>query len=292
MNTLLLAKYKQKFYKRYVDPNFELLDSTETNTNNNNTSTSQPSTNTNRNASSPSSSNRTPTQPAPLGSYVFSIQLLWLVANILVIIHTILYIIGYQHDAYGRLFLFAGITYILSLFKNYGRPRFNQEYLAQIMLDDNFQYLMFCLFFFGKMLTLAIIPIVTCAFFHVCTYFKQLLQTRVPSIYQRYGYIFDKILAKQIAALNSNANCELFIAVFLFVDIFLSGFLNGILMFVIYMNFLNLRYLRSPYTRSKMDTIGYTLNTYANHPACPAFIRALYFKIRQTLSSYFRPRTA
>jgi len=295
----LLAKYKQKFYKRYVDPNFELFDSTETktntnnnnNTNTNNTSTSQQSTNTNRNASSPSSSSRIPTQPAPLGSYVFSIQLLWLVANILVVIHTVIYIFG-NYDAYGRLFLFAGITYILSLYKNYGRPRFNQEYLAQIMLDDNFQYLMFCLFFFGKMLTLAIIPIVTCSFFHVCNYFKQLLQTRVPSIYQRYGYIFDSILTRQVAALNSNANCELFIAVFLFVDIFLSGFLNGILMFIVYMNFLNLRYLRSPYTRSKMDTIGYTLDMYANHPACPGIIRTLYLKIRQTLSSYFRPRAA
>jgi len=218
-------------------------------------------------------------------------QMGWVLANILVLIQTILYLFG-NYPGYSRALLFASITYMISLYKSYGRPRFKQEYLAQIMLDDNFHYLMFCLYFFTKTLTLALVPIVTCAFFHVCNYFSQLLQTRAPTIYQRYSYIFNAIFARQQAALNSNANCEIFIAIFLFIDIFFSGFLNGILMFFMYVNFLNLRYLRSNYTRSKLNTIGYTLDVYANHSACPAIIRTLYFKIRHSISSYLQPRAA
>jgi len=272
---------KSRYFKKYIDTNFD------PNTKN----TTQPPPTKNTTQPPPTTSRRSSTNDTRPNTTSFQyIQSVWLFAHLCVVLFTIGYFLpffGASSRSYSYAFYSAMLAHGISLFKAIGIPRFNQQTLIRVTMNDSAHYLLlYFLFAAYPPVTIALFPMTIFSFYHFCSFINSSSNTIVYSrLLPFYKYNIEplilKVLSYQQKALIWSCQCEVMTIAVLILNLFI-GYGSLILIFCYYW-FLNFRYMTDGTIRLILDQLGYTLDGYFLGPSCPRLITSMHNAIRSFL---------
>lgn len=149
----MILKRKRKYYQRDIDPTYTWSERAQyaessSNTSDSTSSSSSSSSSSTGSSSSTSSSSR-PRPPPPSSSGLSpslrnNLALGQLVLSVLAVVHTALVIIG-SESAYSRAILLHVLAIACNIIRQNGFPKFNTQYLQQVMMDETNLQLFYCL---------------------------------------------------------------------------------------------------------------------------------------------------
>ena len=255
-----LDKYKRKFYKLKIDPDFDINYKKIEQTNNNNNSNNNYSNNTSNNYSSNNNVNNNKK------NYLLKIESVFLFLFILSVpfnIHSL------------KLGFFA---FLIRTYYECGIPKFNMEYLQNIMIKDSFQMLMYnIILFIDKFNYYLIFPLVLTSIIYLSENIKILKIT----IFQNY---IESIIKDKKKLLKDRAYIEVIIGFFLIPGIYFQ--LNSYLIIIFYWQLLRIKYSLNPQIQYVFSVINNYVNNYKNSSNCPSIIKLIIDKIQQ-IFKYF-----
>jgi len=285
-------RLKLRFYKKFIDANYDPYKKQEAPSANSSSSTSSnPSNQSARRQSAPPTSN---TQSVRSGMNIM--QYVWLFSHVSVLVNAFFYLVplvGTSEGNYSRAFFSATIANAISLFNAVGVPRFNRETLQRIMMNDSTQYVMlYLLMSTYSPFIIALIPPVVYSFYHICNSVNANTGIIHPSI----AGIYRKILEPKVRlVLSQEQNSLMWVTqvevMTMFAIIFntIIGY-GSIFLCLVYYWFLTHRYMLNYQTRMICDALGVKLDQFFYGPSCPAIISKFYGYIRNYLRNSVQQR--
>ena len=257
-----LDKYRRKFYKLKIDPDFDInykIIEQQTNNNNNNSSHNDYSNKTSNNSKSNNINNNN--------------------NNILLKIETFilfLFILSIPFNLHSLKLGFIG--FLIKGYNECGIPKFNMEYLQNIMIKDSFQMLIFnIILFIDKFNYYLIFPLALTSIIYISENLKILnilfFQTYTESIIKDKKKLF-----------KDRAYIEVIIGFFLIPGIYFQ--LNSYFIILFYWQYLRIKYALNPQIRYVFSVINNFVNNYKNSSNCPSIIKLIIDKIQQ-IFNYF-----
>jgi len=250
---------------------------------------------TNNNNNSNSSQNR----PSEVTKYIMNdkISALLFFTRILTLVFTFFFIIpisGYDLNAlFQKAMLSSAATSALKLHQRVsGIPfQFSRVYLASLIIEDSFHYLLYALIFMNNSaVTIALMPVAGFALLHVASYSKTLLS--LAGIQNSFiNRVVNTLVAKDKDLMRFVAINEIIMCPTILVMIFAGK--CGIFVPFIYYRFLCMRYQsrRNPYNRIMFYEMRIMLEHYTCQPSCPAFLRNLTSKFIALVMRMAPPQT-
>eukprot|EP00735_Rhodelphis_limneticus_P001220 TRINITY_DN117_c0_g1::TRINITY_DN117_c0_g1_i1::g.14195::m.14195 TRINITY_DN117_c0_g1::TRINITY_DN117_c0_g1_i1::g.14195 ORF type:complete len:351 (+),score=38.47,sp/Q54ME7/TMM33_DICDI/24.77/4e-12,UPF0121/PF03661.8/2.3e-19,Pex14_N/PF04695.8/0.022,DUF912/PF06024.7/0.071,SSP160/PF06933.6/0.99,Syntaphilin/PF15290.1/1.9,RAP1/PF07218.6/4.8 TRINITY_DN117_c0_g1_i1:56-1054(+) len=291
-------KYQRKWFKSTKNADLEVTRSTPSTSSSSSqkTSSSSSSTYTNNNAytSSTSSSsarptpsgNSTPMSYREASRHIGSLQPIIFMLNVSVILFAIFYIvpvIGESRYNYYYSFYAAMMSYAISLFAQFGRPRFEKDWWTRAMMNANTQYILLAATFTqGAPFLMALMPLCVAAFFNSVGFCSHVLQLIRPDMYQKLAPQFAKINSYQPAALKWNASMETLLFVYLVLQLFSPT--RNMLQLVLYAQLSRLRYHTDAYAHQAWAEFAQKLDMVFYHRLCPSVVGTLWTKTKNYCS--------
>jgi len=294
---LLLEKIKQRYFKKFIDPNFDASELNSTST-----ATSASSVNVKPNpanqfdARPQSSRNHSSRLQSQLNflQRLASLQLIWYLAHQFLLINVFLVIIpviSSSDYAFRRVMFSAMIAYGISLKKSIERNfHWDSRTLSQIMLNDNSHYIFLCLVMFAFSsypVLLILLPLSLYSTLHVCSFLRHHLQFYLPQSLSplfrlKLQPILDIVLEYQQKILLTAAYFEFITMPSVLLSVLL-GYSN-LLLALSYYWFLTFRYLSSNHSRMVMEQIGARMDTFfLQNRNIPTIVSGIYLRIRNFL---------
>ncbi|KAJ1341499.1 hypothetical protein BSLG_003927 [Batrachochytrium salamandrivorans] len=167
---------------------------------------------------------------------------------------------SYYKALYGTL-----LSYGIILYKSYGIPQFNTEYLNRLIRDENTQYFMLALIWTTSApLSVALIPYATFSLLHILNYTR--------------NEIFSNLVGTSNASINALSQS---------IGKFVQANHAKAIYFVSNTEFLSFRYVFSPVTKQVVSGLDATLDKYiGSNPSLPTIVRTVYGKARDMIASY------
>ncbi|KAJ1341428.1 hypothetical protein BSLG_004006 [Batrachochytrium salamandrivorans] len=194
---------------------------------------------------------------------------------------------SYYKALYGTL-----LSYGIILYKSYGIPQFNTEYLNRLIRDENTQYFMLALIWTTSApLSVALIPYATFSLLHILNYtrneiFSNLVGTSNASINALSQSIGKFVQANHAKAIYFVSNTEVWLILPMTIVTIFTGHTSFFTPFV-YAQFLSFRYVFSPVTKQVVSGLDATLDKYiGSNPSLPTIVRTVYGKARDMIASY------
>jgi hypothetical protein len=254
------------------------------------------SSNANQNNSSPSSSSNSSSRPTAtptnarassqdLMSFILQDKIsavLWF-TRILTLIFSIMFIIpifGFDPNTlYQKAMMSSAATSALKLHQRMNNVPFqlNREYLAKLIIEDSFHYLLYSFIFLSSApVTIILMPVAAFALLHIAVYTKSILNLVVGT--ESAGPLqraLNAILAKDKDLMRFIAINEIIIAPTIIIMIFWGK--AGIFVPFIYYRFICMRYQsrRNPYNRIMFYELRTIIEYYTSQPNCPGILRSL-----------------
>jgi len=183
---------------------------------------------------------------------------------------------------------FSGITnkvllaaWVLGILNKAGIPKFNLDYVRQIIPDDHFQNLGYLgvAVFVGGTNFIVYAPLVLYALIYVSDvgveYLRQNPNSSIPGIIKTY---MQKAVAKKIELLTLRADLEIYVGIYLLVGIFI-GFSSLISVFF-YSQFIRLKYMLNYTTKQAFERFRVMIDGSVNSPNMPGLIKTVWGKIK------------
>ena len=258
-----LDKYKRKFYKLKIDPDFDInYKITEQQTNNNNYYSSD------NNYNNKTSNNATSNNNIDNDKNVFLLK----IENIILFF----FILSIPFSFHSLKLCFFG--FLIRAYNECGIPKFNLEYLQNIMIKDSFQMLMYnILLFIDKFNYYLIFPLVMTSII----YLSENLKILKILIFQTYT---ESIIKNKTKYLKDRAYIEVIIGFFLIPGVYFQ--LNSYFIIIFYWQYLRIKYALNPQIRYVFSVINNYVNNYKNSSNCPSIIKLIIDKIQQ-IFKYF-----
>ncbi|EFA79105.1 transmembrane protein [Heterostelium album PN500] len=297
MREHLIFKFKQRYYKDQIDPDYVVRDykanassSTSTTSSNTTNQRTSPSNNNNSNNNQQRSSSPPPTQqsqqqPQPAAAaraspqYSHFLYVSWVVAQLAIFLLTILFLFTNNPTYFYRAFLASIISYSIPLFQTY-EGTFDRERLIDTALkNDNAHFLMLGLimYFLGPPSLVLLMPNFTYSLFH-------LLGVLAPKVRNNafiYKYV-TLLQSKRQRAIEFAVQMEMWIMVFLIFSIFRGA--SPICVFAYY-KFLKIRYATNQMSRMMFAEVGRKVDHFVNTTAwLPSLLRKIIIKVKAYVS--------
>lgn len=239
-------------------------------------------------SSPPRGSPPPPSQSSSNGSSLVNLtedkisSVLWL-TRLFSVVCTLLYIFpfsGYHPNTlYQKTLMSGAATSALKLHQRMLNVpfQFSREYLAHLLIEDSFHYLLYSIIFLNTYpVTIVLMPIMAFALLHVTVYTNQILNLAGGP--ESFGLIRKALIfitSKDKDIMRFVALCEIIMAPIILFMIFTGK--SGIFVPFIYYRFICLRYQsrRNPYNRVMFYELRVALEYYSNQPSCPQFVRNL-----------------
>lgn len=272
-STQAIERIKYRFYKKFIDPDFDPTVPTYAAAPPPSRPAASPPPTYNPGAPSPASQPSAPrSAPPPPGSppsmlhsrwnqlqmMLFRMgiqsQFIWILAHSAFLICAVLYLIplGFSYSAYYIAVLCSATAYGISLFSSIGFPKMNAAYMNTMLANDNFHYLFLSLALMTAMpLTVVLVPLAVYAFYHMCSFMRN-NSTRVPPQYQtvfrdQIQPTIDKALARQQEALIWCAQMEYLSMVMILLNLFMGR--SDVSLVIGFYWFLSFRYRSNVYSK-------------------------------------------
>ncbi|KAJ1889914.1 Transmembrane nucleoporin [Kickxella alabastrina] len=82
---------------------------------------------------------------------------------------------------YSKAYMGAIMSYVIVIYKTYGPPQINLEFLHRLMVDENVEYLMLAFYWLTQpSMVVTLVPFVVFSLFHVLTYLRS---TLIPALF-------------------------------------------------------------------------------------------------------------
>ena len=265
----------------------EDISDTSSNTSQHQSPSSESSTNQRSGTSGPSASSSSSTATPNSSPNIFTFLMQDKISAVLLftraysIICTIMFIVpifGFDPNVlYQKALMSSAATSALKLHQRMLNVplQLNREYLAKLVVEDSFHYLVYSLIFLNSSpITIVLMPIAAFALLHVCAYVKTLLgKMGIPesSVLVRKG--INVVLVRDKEIMRFVALCEIMLVPTIFVMIFTGK--SGLFIPFIYYRFLCMRYSsrRNPYNRLMFYEIRVSVENYTNQASCPQMVR-------------------
>lgn len=207
---------------------------------------------------------------------------LWM-TRLFTIIFTFAYLLpifGSPYSAYYKALFANGATSAIRLHQRLPTVSFSREFLSALLLEDSCHYLFYSLIFlFVSPVTLALLPIFLFSLIHFASYSLTLLDTLGQNSWWGARLLISLVEFQSRNILRLIAFAEIILMPFVVILIFIGR--AGILTPFIYYHFLTLRYnsRRNPYTKNMFRELRLVVETTANKPGMPPFIRNALFSL-------------
>jgi len=215
---------------------------------------------------------------------------------------------GFAAQCYRRFFFLSIVNYVYCVYLAHGLPKFNMEYLTQVMRNGSTQYIFLSFLFLSQRPNmLAVIPILLGELLHIVTFLSTWLPSKNKSLAKKAEelgnslmskFFFDwnsyntkhkwNVLNNQIPALQ--ARTEVIIGIMLILEMMTPA--RNFFNLFLYWQFLQMRYtLDSPsgHVRNAFKSIDAKILTWLSHRYCPRLLATLYHKIRSVLANAVQP---
>ncbi|KAI8924016.1 hypothetical protein BC831DRAFT_467988 [Entophlyctis helioformis] len=238
-----------------------------------------------------------PTAPlaARLQQVLFKLQFLWFVGHLTTVIQSLLFIVygfyrpegkNYYKAYYGTL-----LSYGIILYKSYGVPQFNMNYVQRIVRDENTQYFMLALIWVSSApISVTLVPYFVFSFLHILNYVRNEIIPNTlgtssalgNTVAQRLGTFVNANHAK---AINLVANHEVWVVMpFTILTIFMGQ--TSLFTPLVYAQFLSFRYAFSPVTKQVFRGVETKFDGWLANPRVPEWGRTGYRKVKELIVRY------
>lgn len=196
------------------------------------------------------------------------------VANLIFTIGYFIPLFWNPYNAYYKALMANAATSALRLHQRLHPVSLNRQFLMQLMAEDSCHYLFYAIIFlYVPPVTLVLLPVFLFSLLHSASYSLQLLDTLGQNSWwgARLAISLVEFQSRNILRLISFT--EIFLMPFTVVLILLGR--AGLLTPFMYYQFILMRYRsrRNPYTRNMFLELRQLLETTANKPSTPAFLR-------------------
>jgi len=196
---------------------------------------------------------------------------------------TILFIVplfGYdQLTLYSKALMAGGATSALKLHQRINAVPFqlNREYLAKLLIEDSFHYLLYSMIFLNTQpVTMCLMPVFAFAVLHVTAYTNNILNiSGGPNSMPLIRKVINFISSKDKDIMRFVAVNEILMAPTIIFMIITGK--CGIFVPFIYYRFICMRFSsrRNPYSRVMFYELRVTLEQLSMHPSCPQIARSM-----------------
>ncbi|OAJ43496.1 hypothetical protein, variant [Batrachochytrium dendrobatidis JEL423] len=194
---------------------------------------------------------------------------------------------GYYKALYGTL-----LSYGIILYKSYGIPQFNTEYLQRLVRDENTQYFMLALIWVTSApLSVALVPYATFSTLHILNYTRNeilpnLIGTTTPTVNSLSQAIGKFVQTNHAKAIYFVSNTEVWVIMPMTIVTIFTGH-TSFFTPLVYGQFLSFRYSFSPVTKQVVAGMDQRLNMWiVGNDRVPMFLRNLYSKARSLVVQY------
>ena len=255
-----LDKYKRKFYKLKIDPEFDINYKINQDKNNNNSTNYK----TNNNYNNYTNYNNNNKQNK--FSYTIIIESMIL----------FFFLISIVFNSHSLFFCF--LAYLIRTYRECGIIKFNIEYLQNIIINESFQNLMYnILLFIDKFNYYLIFPSLISSIIDLSENLKIL---NFP-FFKNY---IDSIIKEKNKLIQDKSYIEVLIGFFLIIGKFFN--LNSYLIIILYWQLIRIKYSINPSIQTAFSNINKYINNFKNQSNCPSIIKLIIDKI-QMLFQYF-----
>uniref|UniRef100_A0A0V0G5T1 Putative conserved plasma membrane protein n=1 Tax=Triatoma dimidiata TaxID=72491 RepID=A0A0V0G5T1_TRIDM len=214
--------------------------------------------------------------------------------RVLTIIFTLLYFMpfGNPESSYNKALIANAATSALRLHQRHPRMAFSREFLATVILEDSCHYVLYSLIFlYVTPFSLALLPVFLFSLIHFASYSLTLLDTLGQNSWWGARLLISLVELQSRNILNWIAYTEIILMPFMVILIFMGR--AGLLSPFLYYQFLTMRYKsqRNPYTRNKFHDLRVFLESLANHPQTPGFIKKLIISLIDVVCKLCPPVT-
>ncbi|KAL2911732.1 Transmembrane nucleoporin [Polyrhizophydium stewartii] len=238
---------------------------------------------------------QTTTLQARLKRTVLRLQFVWFAGHLLTVISAALFVAlglfaprsrSYYFALYGTL-----LSYGIILYKSYGLPQFNTEYLQRLVRDENTQYFVLALLWTTSApLSVALIPYATFSVLHVLNYTRnELIPNLVgqgPRSTAMMQAISKFVQSNHAKAIYFVANAEVWVIMPATIVTIFTGH-TSLFTPVVYAQFLSFRYAFSPVTKLVFGQLDQTLDRYLmSNMSLPEWLRSAVRKTRDVVVYY------
>eukprot|EP00741_Cyanophora_paradoxa_P004240 tig00000789_g4117.t1 len=217
--------------------------------------------------------------------------------NALVLFFSVNYVVplrgGYAQSSYQRALFAAMASYVLTLVQKFGLPNvrdfmklFDPLAMRRVMSDSNAQYIFMCsVFLSSRPSFVLLIPVAVSALYQCCFFLNENLRAGRPALWALVSRPVTFLLTRQISALQYIATLEVTIGVLKILELFTPA--RSFLAFLMYWQFLMLRYATSGHTRGALVSFGAKLDAFSAR--LPGPLQLVYRKARGLLVALFNP---
>ena len=274
-----ILRYKKKFYRNKIDPNFDIdykpPEEEENNTNTNTSSNTSTSTNTqnNQNYANQNQSNQESFSNEQTFENYKAAQSLAHPINstpLLTIETLLLFLFILSLPLRQKTNLLAIISFLIRTIRLVGIPQFNMNYLQVLLMNDACHVLLFSIqIILDKFNYYMIFPVIVSAILALSE------NTKSMNINLPYA---DTVIKNKEEIIQARAHIEVAIGFVSIIGIFLK--LNSILTPIIYWQLIRVRYTLNPYIKESFKEINKYANIVKNSDKCPGILKTIIDKIQ------------
>ena len=264
-----ILRYKKKFYRNKIDPDFD-IEYSPTNEKEENNHQNSNSNGTNTNSNNNTKSNY----------YYSKNSSTSLIKTPLLNIETILMILLLFSLPlkYNTKFI-SIICFLIRSIRLVGKPKYDLAYLKQLLKNESFQTVIFSIeILFDKFNYFLLVPIIISTVVALSENIK-LYQLNISSI----NNMNDLIYNKKEDILQDKSDIELGIVLALFIGIFLN--INSMIIFIIHIQVLYIKYFFDYRLQRSFNKLNTYVNNFKNGNNCPPFIKNIIEKIQSFLEN-------
>ena len=267
-----ILRYKKKFYRNKIDPDFD-IEYSPTNEKEENNHQNSNSNGTNTNSNNNTKSNY----------YYSKNSSTSLIKTPLLNIETILMILLLFSLPlkYNTKFI-SIICFLIRSIRLVGKPKYDLAYLKQLLKNESFQTVIFSIeILFDKFNYFLLVPIIISTVVALSENIK-LYQLNISSI----NNMNDLIYNKKEDILQDKSDIELGIVLALFIGIFLN--INSMIIFIIHIQVLYIKYFFDYRLQRSFNKLNTYVNNFKNGNNCPPFIKNIIEKIQSFLENLIK----
>lgn len=166
---------------------------------------------------------------------------------------------------------------VLGVLNKQGVPKFNLDYLRQVIPDEHFQNLGYLgvVIFLGGVNFVVYSPLVLFAFLTVSDVVVKTPSIKLPAMIMTY---FRKGVNERANYLSLRADLEIYIGVYLIVGWFLGW--STIISIFFYWQYIRLKYMLNYNTQLGFQKIGSSIDGYVSSPNTPAILKTVWGKVK------------
>ena len=268
-----ILRYKKKFYKNKIDPNFD-IDYEPPQEENNTTNNAQYS-NANQNYSN-QTNQQSYTNEQTFETYRAAQSLAHPInsKNLLVIETISLTLFIFSLPVRYKTNLLAIIPFLIRTIRQVGVPQFNMTYLQAALMNDSCHTLLFAVqIIIDRFNYYLLFPVIISSVMAICENIKA-LNVKIP-LCQQYVELVNN---KKEEIIQSRSHIEVAIGFVSILGLFLK--LNTFFTPIIYWQTIRVRYTLNPYIKQSFKDINQYANEIKNSDKCPGIVKTIIDKVQ------------